>query len=121
MLTVAPVAATWPRRLRRNQAAQYLKEVHGIGLTPKTLQNRNAAGKDPRPEYLGTIPYYTPTTLDAFAASCFQPESPITVTRRRIAEAVRVERERAWTAETGERAVQCAIQQTAATATADEP
>jgi hypothetical protein len=70
-------------RLRRGAAAQYLQEVHGIPLTEKTLRNRNAAGLDPKPEYLGTIPFYTPEILDAFAETAFTPESPVTVTRRR--------------------------------------
>jgi hypothetical protein len=62
-----------------------LKDVHGIEIQEKTLRNRNAAGLDPKPEYLGTIPFYRPEVLDAFAETAFTPESPVTVTRRRIA------------------------------------
>lgn len=76
------------RRLRRSEAAQYLREQHGIPFTDKTLQNRNAAGLGPKPAYLGTIPFYTPEELDKFAETAFTPESPVAVTRRRIAESV---------------------------------
>jgi hypothetical protein len=75
----------WPRRMRRKMATRYLKEVHGIDMAEKTLRNRCAAGLDPRPEYLGTVPFYRPEVLDAFAETAFTPESPVTVTRRRIA------------------------------------
>jgi hypothetical protein len=40
------------------------------------------SGFDPRPEYLGTIPFYRIETLDAFAETAFTPESPVAVTRR---------------------------------------
>jgi hypothetical protein len=74
----------FPRRMRRNQAAQYLNEVHGIPIEPKTLANRNAAGQGPKPEYLGTIPFYRPEVLDAYAETAFTVESPVALTRRRI-------------------------------------
>lgn len=61
----------------------YLDQEHGIEMTVKTLRNRNAAGRDPKPEYLGTIPYYTAEVLDAFAENAFTAESPVTVIRRR--------------------------------------
>jgi hypothetical protein len=77
------------QRLRRAAAAAYLREKHGIPFTEKTLRNRNAAGLGPLPEYLGTLPFYTPERLDDFARTAFTPESPVTVTRRRHAEARR--------------------------------
>jgi hypothetical protein len=73
---------TGKRRLRRPEAAQRLNDVHGIPMTPKTLANRNAAGLEPKPEYLGTIPFYTEEKLDAWAATAFTAESPVAVTRR---------------------------------------
>jgi hypothetical protein len=75
------------RRLRRSEAAEYLRERHGIPFTDKTLQNRNAGGLEPKPEYLGTIPFYRPERLDAFAETAFTSESPVAVTRRRTREA----------------------------------
>jgi hypothetical protein len=73
------------KRLRRGAAAEYLNDRHGIPYTEKTLRNRNASGLEPLPEYLGTIPFYTLQRLDNFAATAFTPESPVTVTRRRLA------------------------------------
>jgi hypothetical protein len=84
---------TAKRRLRRPEAAQRLNDVHGIPMTPKTLANRNAAGLEPKPEYLGTIPFYTEEKLDAWAATAFTTESPVAVTRRRRCEMERVRRE----------------------------
>ena len=81
------------RRLRRAEAAEYLRRVHGIPYSEKTLRNRNATGLEPRPEYLGTIPFYTPQKLDDFARTAFTPESPVTATRRRHAEAAGPETE----------------------------
>jgi len=54
-----------------------MREYHGIEMTEKTLRNRNAAGLDPKPEYFGTIPFYRPEVLDAFAKSAFTAESPV--------------------------------------------
>jgi hypothetical protein len=75
--------ASRPKRLRRTKAVDYLEKEHGIRLEEKTLANRNAAGLGPRPEYLGTIPYYSTTTLDNWAADAFTSESPVAVTRRK--------------------------------------
>ena len=68
-------------------ASRYLREVHGIDLEERTLRNRNAAGLRPKPEYLGTIPFYRIETLDEFAETAFTQESPVAVTRRRNARA----------------------------------
>jgi hypothetical protein len=88
-----PISPTAKRRLRRPAAAQRLNEMHGIPMTSKTLANRNAAGLEPKPEYLGTIPFYTEEKLDAWAATAFTAESPVAVTRRRRCELERVRRE----------------------------
>jgi hypothetical protein len=73
-------------RMRRAEAAGYLREAHGVPFTERTLASRNAAGLDPKPEYLGTVPYYRKEVLDEFAAVAFTPESPVAVTRRRARE-----------------------------------
>lgn len=83
MSELAPTNVSRPRRLRRAQAADYLREAHGIDIKEKTLANRNASGLGPFPEYLGTIPFYRPEVLDAWADTAFTDESPVTVTRRR--------------------------------------
>lgn len=73
---------SFPFNMRRNQSAEYLKVVHGIPITPKTLANRAAAGKGPKPKYLGTIPYHDQPNLDEFAETVFTDESPVTLARR---------------------------------------
>jgi hypothetical protein len=93
MTDIVPAKTLWPRRMRRADAVRYLREVCGIPFEEKTLANRNAAGLAPRPEYLGTIPFYRPEVLDAFAATVFTSESPVAVTRRRHAEVERAGRE----------------------------
>ena len=40
-------------------AAQYLRDQHGIPITPKTMQNWRSARKGPAPKYLGAKPYYS--------------------------------------------------------------
>lgn len=75
---------TWPRRMRRAQAAEYLRDAHGLPVTEKTLSNRCASGLGPRPEYFGSIPFYRREVLDAWAQAAFTPESPVTVLRRRM-------------------------------------
>jgi hypothetical protein len=74
---------------------RHLKEVHGIEFEEKTLANRNAAGLEPLPEYLGTIPYYRVDKLDAWADTAFTSESPVAVTRRKAAGMAAQERRKA--------------------------
>jgi hypothetical protein len=81
------------KRYRRPEAARYLREVHDIPFEAKTLANRNAAGLPPKPDYLGTIPFYRQEVLDAFAETAFAEESPVTATRRRHAELEHARRE----------------------------
>jgi hypothetical protein len=81
--------------MRRASARTYLKEVHDIDMEEKTLANRNARGLGPRPQYLGTIPYYTAETLDAWAETAFTDASPVAVTRRRARELLAEAEERA--------------------------
>jgi len=69
--------------MRRERARAYLREVHDIDMEVKTLANRNARLLGPRPQYLGTVPYYTRDALDQWAAGAFTSESPVAVTRRR--------------------------------------
>jgi hypothetical protein len=61
----------------------------------KTLANRNARGLGPKPEYFGTIPFYREEVLDEFVATAFTPESPVAVTRRKIAAKVEAKKHRA--------------------------
>ena len=54
--------------LRRNQAAEYLKERYGQG-SPRTLAKLASIGGGPEMVYAGRIPLYTPDALDAYALS----------------------------------------------------
>jgi hypothetical protein len=58
-----------PVRLRRNEACEYLKSVHGIDRKPSTLAKYANLGGGPKFEYVGKIPTYTPAELDAWALS----------------------------------------------------
>jgi hypothetical protein len=64
---------------------RYLKDVHGIDLEEKTLANRNAGGRGPKPEYFGTVPFYRTEVLDDWAETAFTAESPVAETRRKAA------------------------------------
>lgn len=60
-----------PRRLRRNDAAEYLKLRHGIDLSPLTLAYYASRGIGGGPAYqkFHRLPYYTPRDLDIWARS----------------------------------------------------
>jgi hypothetical protein len=53
-----------PTLLTRRRSSDYLREKHGIEMTPKTLKNRASAGLEPQPMYIGRTPYHTPDRLD---------------------------------------------------------
>ena len=81
----------FPPRMRTDQAAQYLTEVHGLPVQEKTLRNWRAGGRrGPRCRYLGTLPLYDRGELDSWVVEdALQPESPTRRTRRAAAEAAR--------------------------------
>lgn len=60
-----------PRRLRRRDACEYLRRVHGIFLEPGTLANYAARsdlrGNGPPYRKVGRIPYYGIADLNAWA------------------------------------------------------
>ena len=62
-----------PRLLTRARAARYLREKHGVDVTPKTLKNRASAGREPRPMYIGRTPYHTPPDLDQYVDNALSP------------------------------------------------
>jgi hypothetical protein len=57
---------TWPPRLRYRGACDYLREVHGISFTPKTLANRCCEGSGPEVDYFDATPYLAPPKIDAW-------------------------------------------------------
>jgi len=58
----------WPARLRRKQASEYLRERHGITLSPATLAKLAVLGGGPAFRKDGPFPLYELDILDAFAA-----------------------------------------------------
>jgi hypothetical protein len=57
----------WPPRLRRREASTYLKEVHGLHVSPATLAKQACLGGGPVFEYFGRFPYYETKNLDRHA------------------------------------------------------
>jgi hypothetical protein len=55
-------------RLRRREASEYLKEVHGLLEAPSTLAKKACLGGGPIFESFGRVPYYKPEALDRYAA-----------------------------------------------------
>lgn len=63
----------WPARLRRKQASEYLREQHGITLSPATLAKLAVLGGGPAFRKDGPFPLYELDILDAFAAARLGP------------------------------------------------
>ncbi len=70
----AEIAADWPLRLRRNDAARYLREVPGIPVQPSTLAKWHCTRSDgPPAHHAGRIPLYPKTELDVWAQKRLGP------------------------------------------------
>ena len=64
----SPQANTWPPKLRRTDAARYLRDVHGIPVQPATLAKWHCVSSDGPPAYhAGRVPLYPRDELDAWA------------------------------------------------------
>ena len=61
------------RRLRREEASQYLLREWGISRTPKTLAKLAVTSGGPAFETDGRIPLYTEAGLDEFARAQLSP------------------------------------------------
>ena len=61
------------KKLRRMEAAIYLKEKHGIERAPGTLAKYAVTGGGPRYQLAGRFPLYPVTELDAWAAALLSP------------------------------------------------
>jgi hypothetical protein len=70
------------RRLRRVEACAYLKEVHDINRSPKTLAKEAVIGGGPHMIYENRIPTYTLPALDAYAERLLSPPVRSTAERR---------------------------------------
>lgn len=74
----APAGPCLPRhlrkpRLRRWEASEYLREVHGIEVAPATLAKWVTVGGGPPYEKMNRTPLYSTAALDTWAASKLQP------------------------------------------------
>jgi hypothetical protein len=61
------------KRLRRTEASEYLKEIHGISRTPGTLAKLAVTGGGPRFQHVGRIPLYPIEELDKWAETVLSP------------------------------------------------
>jgi hypothetical protein len=75
-LTANPATTTiiWPLKLRREEAARYLREVHGIPVQPATLAKWFCLKSDGPPAFVaGRIPLYPRDELDAWVVQRLGP------------------------------------------------
>ncbi len=71
---MTPITTTWPPKLRRADAARYLREVHGIPVQPSTLAKWFCLKSDSPPAYLaGRVPLYPRDALDSWATKRLGP------------------------------------------------
>jgi hypothetical protein len=67
-------SAAWPPRLRRAEAARYLREVHGIPVQASTLAKWHCTRSDgPPAHHAGRVPLYPRYALDDWAAKRLGP------------------------------------------------
>ena len=57
----------WPARMRRRDASDYLREVHGVQLAPTTMAKLAVQGGGPKFLLDGRFPLYPRPELDSFA------------------------------------------------------
>ena len=65
-----------PPLLRRWEASQYLREVHGLQFAPSTLGTMACLGKGPEVTRVNNVPYYRAADLDAWAKALIKPPRP---------------------------------------------
>ena len=59
---------SWPPKMRRIDAARYLREVHGIPVQPSTLAKWHSTRSDgPPAHHAGRVPLYPKVELDHWA------------------------------------------------------
>jgi hypothetical protein len=63
-------------RLRSNEAAEYLRALHGLPISDKTLRNRRSVGTGPACQYFGTVPLYSPKALNEWASAELRDQPP---------------------------------------------
>ncbi len=71
--STAPTSPKWPSRMRRQQASEYLREVHGVTLCPNTLAKLAVVGGGRGFRLDGRFPIYDQPILDAYAIARLGP------------------------------------------------
>src|SRR5262245_64152717 len=69
-------AAKYPRLLRRQQASEYLLEIHGLQFAPSTLAKFACQGTGPEIRLVNSIPFYPPPGLDVWAKTTISKPTP---------------------------------------------
>ena len=64
---------SWPDRMRRRQASEYLAAQHGVSLSPATLAKLAVNGQGPAFRKDGPFPVYERDDLDAYAVERLGP------------------------------------------------
>lgn len=73
-LTLSPIITNWPPKLRRTDAARYLRDVHGIPVQPSTLAKWHSQKSDgPPAHHSGRVPLYPRDQLDIWATKRLGP------------------------------------------------
>ena len=73
-MTLPVFISDWPPKLRRAEAARYLREVHGIPVQPSTLAKWHCPSSDGPPAHrAGRVPLYPRDALDAWATKRLGP------------------------------------------------
>lgn len=73
-LTDSNFSTSWPSKLRRVEAARYLREVHGIPIQPSTLSKWFCVRSDgPLAFKSGRTPLYPRAQLDEWATRRLGP------------------------------------------------
>jgi hypothetical protein len=71
--STADTSRNWPARMRRSVASTYLREVHGVSLSPATLAKLAVLGGGPRFRRDGRFPLYDLPELDTYAVARLGP------------------------------------------------
>lgn len=73
-MSLPPIITTWPLKLRRAEAARYLRDVHGIPVQPSTLAKWHSQKSDgPPAHHAGRVPLYPRDELDNWATKRLGP------------------------------------------------
>jgi len=70
------------KRLRRDEAAKYLRDIWGLPISTSWLAKAAVRGDGPEMQYFNDIPLSTPQQLDEWAKKKLSPPVSSTAARR---------------------------------------